>query len=143
MAKQKRRDLFHLAGAGALASLGIPHLRAAATTIPNMTKAADAANPIPDPAGDLRVYFGGPTEQLKDLTAGSFRLKPGATPHAPHRHPEEEVMVITEGTGEIVVEGKTTPVVSGSMMFCAGNKLHGIRNTGSAPLMFYYFKWKA
>jgi hypothetical protein len=29
------------------------------------------------------------------------------------------------------------------MMYCAGNKLHGIKNTGKTPLLFYYFKWKA
>ena len=43
--------------------------------------------------GDLRVYYDGPTEQLKSMTAGSLRLKPGMEPHPPHQHPEEEFMV--------------------------------------------------
>jgi hypothetical protein len=29
------------------------------------------------------------------------------------------------------------------MMYCPAGKLHGIVNTGKAPLLFYYFKWKA
>jgi quercetin dioxygenase-like cupin family protein len=52
-------------------------------------------------------------------------------------------MVVTEGAGEISVEGKVTKVAAGSSMYCAANKLHGIVNTGKAPLLFYYFKWKA
>jgi quercetin dioxygenase-like cupin family protein len=63
-------------------------------------------------------------------------------PHPPHEHPEEEIMVVVEGTGEISVEGKTTRVEAGSTMYCAGGKLHGIVNTGKTPLLFYYFKWK-
>ena len=93
--------------------------------------------------GDLRVYFDGPTPQLKSATAGSLRLKPGMSPHPPHQHPEEEFMVVTEGTGEISVEGKVTKVAPGSIMFCAAGKLHGIVNTGKTPLLFYYWKWKA
>jgi len=76
------------------------------------------------------------------MTAGSLRLKPGMSPHPPHQHPEEEFMVITEGSGEIVVDGKTTKVAAGSMMYCAAGKLHGIVNTGKVPLLFYFYKWK-
>ncbi len=52
-------------------------------------------------------------------------------------------MVITEGSGEITVGGKTTQVGPGSMMYCAANHVHGIVNTGKAPLLFYFYKWKA
>lgn len=94
-----------------------------------------------EPFGELRVFYEGPTDQLKSMTAGSLRLKPGMEPHPPHQHDEEEMMVITEGSGEMVVDGKTSKVGPGSMMYCAGNHLHGIKNTGSTPLLFYYYKW--
>ena len=51
-------------------------------------------------------------------------------------------MLVTEGAGEISVDGKITKVANGSMMFCAANVSHGIVNTGKVPLMFYYYKWK-
>ena len=76
------------------------------------------------------------------MTAGSLRLKAGMTPHPPHTHPEEEFMVITEGTGEITIDGKLMKVGPGSMMYCAANKSHGIVNTGKTPLLFYFYKWK-
>ena len=76
------------------------------------------------------------------MTAGSLVLKPGMTPHAPHQHPEEEFLLVTEGTGEISLEGKVTPVGPGSMMYSAAGKMHGITNTGKTPLTFYFYKWR-
>jgi quercetin dioxygenase-like cupin family protein len=93
--------------------------------------------------GDTTVYFEGKTGQLKDMTAGSLVLLPGQEPHPPHQHPEEEFLVITEGTGEILVHGKTTQVGPGALMYCESNRLHGIKNTGTAPMRFYFFKWSA
>ncbi|HEX3877355.1 MAG TPA: cupin domain-containing protein [Bryobacteraceae bacterium] len=99
------------------------------------------AKVIPEPSGDHLLYFEGPTEELSLMVAGSLRLKPGASPHPPHQHPEEEFMLVTEGTGEIFVDGKPTKVGPGSMMYCKGQTLHAIVNTGAEPMLFYYYKW--
>ena len=93
------------------------------------------------PFGDLLVYFDGPTDLLKAMTAGSLVLLSGEEPHPPHFHPEEEFMLVTEGTGEIFVDGTTYQAGPGAMMYCAANKLHGIKNTGSMPMTFFYHKW--
>jgi mannose-6-phosphate isomerase-like protein (cupin superfamily) len=92
---------------------------------------------------DLRIYFNGPTDQLKSMVTGNLILMPGMSPHPPHRHPEEEFLWVTEGTGEIMCDGKTYPVAPGSVMYCAGNHLHGITNTGTVPMTFYFSKWMA
>ena len=60
--------------------------------------------------GDQRIYFDGPTGQLRTLTVGSLALKAGMVPHPPHQHPEEEIILVTDGAGEITVEGKTYAV---------------------------------
>jgi mannose-6-phosphate isomerase-like protein (cupin superfamily) len=91
--------------------------------------------------GDQRIYFDGPTEQLHAMTAGSLILKAGMVPHPPHRHREEEFMLVTEGTGEITVEGKSYPAAAGSMMYCAPGRLHGI-TAGPHGLTFYFYKWR-
>jgi len=116
---------------------------AEAGTLPNAVIDDKRAKVDRQPFGDLRTYFDGPTGQLKSFNAGSLLLKPGMTPHPPHQHPEEEIMVVTEGAGEISLEGKVTIVAPGSMMYCAAGKLHGIVNTGTSPLLFYFFKWRA
>ncbi len=102
-----------------------------------------AAKVVQEPSGEHIVYFDGPTNEVSLMVAGSLRLNPGATPHPPHRHPEEEFMLVTEGTGEILVGDKVSKVGPGSMMYCDGGTLHAIENTGTQPLLFYYYKWKA
>jgi quercetin dioxygenase-like cupin family protein len=136
-----RRDLLNIASAAVLGFAS--RLQAAdAAKLPSTTLGAPQAKVTHEPFGDLAIYFSGPTDQVSSMTAGSLRLKPGMSPHPPHQHPEEEFMVITEGTGEILVEGKTTKVAPGTMMYCAAGKLHGIVNTGKEPLLFYFYKWK-
>lgn len=135
----KRRDLL-LSVLPALTALAAS---STAAKLSNGTIDSSKVKVDKQPFGELRVYMDGPTDQLKAMTAGSLMLKPGMSPHPPHQHPEEEIMVIAEGTGEIVVEGKTAKVGPGTMMYCAANKLHGIVNTGSKPLLFYYYKWQA
>lgn len=132
----KRRRM--LLGAMALSMPG-----AAAPKLPDGVVDEKKAKLTREPFGDLRIYYEGPTDQIKSMTAGSLRLNPGATPHPPHKHPEEEFMLITEGSGEMKVDGKLTQVGPGTMMYCAAEKLHGIVNTGKSPLMFYFWKWKA
>ena len=89
------------------------------------------------------VYYNGPTDQLSGVSAGACVLEPGASPHPPHQHPEEEFLIIGEGTGEVVCDGKVTQVAAGAMMYCAGNTWHGITNTGNTPMTFYWSKWMA
>ena len=87
------------------------------------------------------VHYNGPTDQLNGMCTGMAVLDPGVSPHPPHRHPEEEFLIVSEGTGEIECDGKTTQVGPGAIMYCAGNVLHGIVNTGKVPMTFYWSKW--
>ena len=134
-----RRDVLKLAGLNALAAWGAPSVPA---KLPNTTIGASRAKLTQESFGDLRIYFSGPTDQVQSMTAGSLLLKPGMTPHPPHQHPEEEFMVVTEGAGEITVDGKISKVSAGAMMYCAAGHLHAIVNTGKTPLLFYFYKWK-
>jgi quercetin dioxygenase-like cupin family protein len=137
----KRRDL--LRTAPVLAAAAGPLFGADAPKLPSAVIDESKAQLTHEPFGDQRIYFEGPTGQVRSMTAGSLRLKPGMSPHPPHQHPEEEFMVITEGTAEITVEGEPFQVGPGSMMYCAGGRLHGVTNTGKTPMLFYFYKWKA
>jgi mannose-6-phosphate isomerase-like protein (cupin superfamily) len=120
-----------------------PASSAAPPRLPDIVLDPAKARLTREPFGDLIVYFEGATDQVRSMTAGSLRLKPGMSPHPPHEHGEEEFMVVTEGAGEIVIENTRFKVGPGSMMYCAAGKSHGIFNTGNAPLLFYYYKWRA
>lgn len=136
--KKNRRELLGLAAA--LSAL--PLKGAASNPLGSVVIDARNARVQKESFGELRYFFEGKTDQLKSMTAGSLRLNPGAEPHPPHQHPEEEFMVVTEGSGELLVDGKKSKVGPGSMMYCGGGKLHGIKNTGSTPLLFYFYKWQ-
>lgn len=125
---------------------GITHIDTS-TTAPKLADGVVSLAGLPvvgdAPGTAAYVHFNGPTDQLSTLCSGMAVLEPGASPHPPHTHPEEEFMIIAEGTGEIECAGKTTQVGPGSIMYCAGGVLHGIVNTGPVPLTFYFSKWIA
>ena len=102
-----------------------------------MVPATDKGQPV----GTNGVYLSGDTPASAKFVTGRFVLPPGKSPHAPHTHPEEEVMIIENGHGEILCDGKTTKIGPGSVMYTTPNAPHGITNTGSEPIVFYYIKW--
>jgi mannose-6-phosphate isomerase-like protein (cupin superfamily) len=124
-----------------------PNVVSAAVTAPKLPEGvvdlASIASAGPVDGCEVFLHFNGPTDQLSGLCAGMAVLDPGATPHPPHRHPEEEFLIIASGDGEIVVAGTTTKVGAGAIMYVAGDTEHGIRNTGAVPMTFYFSKWLA
>ena len=135
---ENRRELFALMGAALMAAGSSP----AAAKVKDAVLSTAKSELTRHPFGDLRVYYKGETEQLKAFESGSLRLNAGASPHAPHEHPEEEILIVAEGSGEISLDGEVTQCEAGSIMYCKANALHGIENTGKLPLLFYYIKWK-
>lgn len=95
------------------------------------------------PGARAYVAFNGPTAQLAALATGLCTLEPGAEPHPPHRHPEEEIMIVGEGAGEFFLDGLATPVSTGDMLYVESNVLHGVRNTSQARMTFYFIKLSA
>ena len=83
------------------------------------------------PVGQIGIYTQGDTPASSNFVTGRFIIDPGKTPHRPHVHPEEEVMIVETGHGEIFCDGKTTKVGPGSVMFTTPNAPHGINNTGT------------
>jgi mannose-6-phosphate isomerase-like protein (cupin superfamily) len=137
LAMNSLRKSFLLAGL-VLAAAGVMIVSAA---VKDGVVGETSVRPSMHPFGDQRIFMQGPTEMMKSFESGNVYLKPGESPHPPHRHIDEEIMLITQGTGEIVVDGKVTKVNPGSMMYAGSNVEHGITNTGDTELVFYYFKW--
>jgi mannose-6-phosphate isomerase-like protein (cupin superfamily) len=114
-----------------------------ASKLPDGVRTVDRIPPEKYPGCTVFVHYNGPTDQLSGVSMGMAVLDPGGSPHEPHRHPEEEFLIVASGTGEILYGDSTTPVGPGSVMYCAGGTLHGIVNTGAVPLTFYWSKWMA
>ncbi len=93
--------------------------------------------------GEVRQVFRAPTATLDELELHVTTLRPGETPHAPHQHPDEEVIIIREGTVETLLGDRTQRVGPGSVIFQAANQPHGIRNVGDVPAVYHVIKWNS
>jgi mannose-6-phosphate isomerase-like protein (cupin superfamily) len=122
-----------------------PNVVPASTVNPKLADGIVDLDAIKEPGqiNGCRVFthYNGPTDQLDGLCVGMCVVDPGASPHPPHQHPEEEFMIVASGTGEIVCGDTVTEVGPGAVMYCAGDVLHGITNTGKVPMTFYWSKW--
>jgi XRE family transcriptional regulator, regulator of sulfur utilization len=91
--------------------------------------------------GAVRHFFRIPTATVRELECHVTTLNPGETPHAPHRHVDEEVIVVREGQVESFIEGKTRRLGPGSVIVFASNELHGLRNVGSTQATYHVLRW--
>jgi quercetin dioxygenase-like cupin family protein len=101
----------------------------------------DALKAEPAKTGARREVFDARTATLDRFECHVTTLKPGEAPHAAHKHPEEELIIIKEGTLEALQNGVTNRASPGSLIFEASNELHGLRNVGQTTATYYVIKW--
>jgi XRE family transcriptional regulator, regulator of sulfur utilization len=93
--------------------------------------------------GRSKPIFQSATGTLDELEMHITRLAPGEAPHAAHKHAAEEVVIIKEGTLEAFQEGKTRKLTPGSVIFQGSNQMHGVRNVGDVPAVYYVMRWNS
>jgi quercetin dioxygenase-like cupin family protein len=93
--------------------------------------------------GSVRQFMRAPTVTLDELELHVTTLNPGQTSHAPHQHPNEELIIIREGTVETLSNGEWKRLEAGSVIFNASNDLHGIRNVGTGPATYHVINWRS
>ena len=64
-------------------------------------------------------------------------LAPGMAPHPPHHHGHDEMLIIRQGTLSVMINGKTSTLGPGSVVFAASGEEHGWKNVGSDNAMYY------
>lgn len=91
--------------------------------------------------GEVRSVCKAPTATLDQLEIHVTTLNPGEMPHQPHRHVNEELIIMREGECETLSDGKWIRVGPGSIVFNASNSLHGFRNVGKIPAVYHVINW--
>ena len=91
--------------------------------------------------GNAKPVFRAPTATLDELEMHVTHLPVGKAAHPPHKHPEEEVMIIREGTVEAMVGSETRRLGPGSVIFQAANQMHTLRNVGDVTAVYHVMKW--
>lgn len=136
-----RRDLMIASIAIACTALGF----AASDELPLIGSSVFDWNAIPakqTDVGSVRSFFKVRTPTLEQLEVHVTTLNPGKSPHPPHRHPNEEMLIIRQGTVEALVSGEWKRAGAGSVIFFASNQLHGLRNVGTEPAVYHVINFK-
>jgi len=138
--------LFLLMAAAALGASLAPVASAQSAPAPKAPVASavfawDALAVRPTKVGARRDVLDGPTRTLANLECHVTTVNPGEAPHAAHRHPDEEMLFVKEGTIEVTINGVAQPAGPGSVVFFASGDLHGIRNTGTVPATYYVLRF--
>ena len=91
--------------------------------------------------GEVRSLCKAPTATVDQLEIHITTLNPGQSPHPPHRHVNEELIIMREGECETLSDGRWVKVGPGSVVFNASNSLHGFRNIGATPATYHVINW--
>ena len=97
--------------------------------------------PVKTATGEVRSLCKSPTATVDQLEMHVTTLNPGQSPHPPHRHVNEELIIMREGECETLSNGKWVKVSPGSVVFNASNSLHGFRNIGTTPAVYHVINW--
>ncbi len=87
--------------------------------------------------GQRRDVFDLPTPTLDKFHCHISTLNPGENTGALHRHPQEELVILKEGTLEINIDGKKQTATPGSLIFYAANENENMTNIGKTPATYY------
>ena len=97
--------------------------------------------PAPTRTGQRREVFDAPTATLDKLHGHITTLNPGENTGPLHRHPQEELVIIKEGTIEVNIDGRRQVAGPGSIVFFAVNENENMTNVGQTPATYLVLQW--
>jgi XRE family transcriptional regulator, regulator of sulfur utilization len=101
----------------------------------------DEMKPVRNAVGSQAKLCQQPTATLDQLEMHVSTLDPGLMSHPPHRHVNEELIILREGICETLSNGEWVRVEAGSVVFNASNSLHGFRNVGPWTAVYHVINW--
>lgn len=96
----------------------------------------------PTDVGAYAQITRGPTATLDELEMHVTTLKPRLSSHAPHTHPNEELVIIREGEVEVLSGGMWKKVGPGGVVFNASNSPHALKNVGTTDAVYHVINFK-
>lgn len=90
--------------------------------------------------GDItwHTLFSQPNTPTSDLIAGIAVCPPRTGHLCAHRHEQAGIYYIVGGVGEVTIDGNISRVEKGTTVYIPSNAEHGIVNTGSEELRWFY-----
>jgi quercetin dioxygenase-like cupin family protein len=91
--------------------------------------------------GERREVVQQPTRTLDELEMHITTLNAHTASHPPHTHPNEEMVIVKEGTLQAHVNGREIVVPAGGVLFFASMQPHAVQNIGATPATYYVINW--
>ena len=115
-----------------------------------------ATHPLPLPLAEdaskgwrPHRIFRGRTPILEFLNCHMSILSPGHSPHPPHAHDEEELLIVLDGEADLIISNSTEIEGArvertrlGAFVYYPSHQHHTIRNSGQSPVTYLMFKWR-
>lgn len=127
-----RRDLGIL-----LSALTAAPAAAAPGDLPSKVYHNADIHPESHPTNLSRQFLWGRTHDGYYIDLHETELRAGEMPHPAHQHPHEEMTLLREGTLEVEIEGKTSRIGPGDVVYVASNQHHGWRNVGTTTARYW------
>jgi quercetin dioxygenase-like cupin family protein len=130
----------------ALGSLCVARLHAASADAPAAAARPKMGSTVfkwedftvrPSANGERRDVANNPTDTLAVFESHITTLNPGRESHLPHRHPQEELIVVKEGKLEVHINGQTQVAGPGSTFFYASGDAHAVKNVGDTRATYW------
>lgn len=94
-------------------------------------------------------FFRGSTPVVRDMESHASILAPGESPHPPHAHGEEELLVVLDGEAELVLPDRPDDpdpprrrLAAGGFAYYPARRPHTLVNPGDVPVSYLMFKWR-
>ena len=92
--------------------------------------------------GTFYQYYSEATPIVDDVNVGVAKIRAGENaPHPPHKHAEEEYIMVTRGRGTWYLNGESFPANEGDILYARSWDYHGIQSDPDSPLDFVIFKY--
>jgi len=92
--------------------------------------------------GERRQVFDRFTAMFQKMELHVTSLNAGQVSHSPHKHPQEEIILIRKGTGLVLVGEGTQDTGVGDLIFFASGQLHALKNSGTTPLEYFALQFQ-
>lgn len=95
----------------------------------------------PHDKGGVRQLFDRQTIMLNRFDIHITSLNPGINSHAPHTHKNEEIILMVDGDGEMVLGDVKQNIKTGDAAYVASHLSHNFSNLGNRPAVYFAIQW--
>lgn len=109
---------------------------------------------LPLPRGDSEAwkpypFFEGSTANLRNLSSHASTLRYGHSPHAPHRHEDEELLLLLAGEVDLLLpdlardQNARVRMKAGQFVYYPADFAHSLETVSEEPANYLMFRWWA